>query len=113
MGPTRLIRITSTGNRRRDKRVSGFRLKATVGGVPGIVVNLSLGGASFETRLPGLENGMETTAVISFSDCDLELNVRVIAHEEDETVYGLAYMGLNRQAFDRIQKAVTNPHRGL
>lgn len=114
VGPTRLVRITSTGNRRKDKRVSGVSLPAIVDGIEGTIVNISLGGASFKAKKPGLEDGQEAQAVLHFSDCELELPVRVIAREEDNSLeYGLSYQGLNREAFDRIQKAVTSPHRGM
>lgn len=114
VGPTRLIRITSTGNRRRDKRVRNLKLPAVVGGVSGTIVNLSLGGASFRTESTGLENDMETDATFRFSDGDLTLPVRIISRDTDNTTeFGLSFMGLDRQSFDRIQRAVTNPLRGM
>ncbi|WP_259782854.1 PilZ domain-containing protein [Aestuariispira ectoiniformans] len=114
VGPTRLIRITATGDRRKDKRVSGISLPATVDDVKGTIVNISLGGVSFLAEKAALKNGHEAAVTIQFSDCDLEIPVRIIAHEDDtKQEYGLSFLGLDRKAFDRIQRAVTNPYRGM
>lgn len=114
MSHARLVRITPTGDRRKDKRVQ-VSLNANVGGIPGEIVNLSLGGAGFSTMVPGLEPGETTYAVIDFSEGSMEFEVEIIGREEedDSGIIGLHFINLNRQMFDRLQRAVVDPLHGL
>ncbi|RED49904.1 PilZ domain-containing protein [Aestuariispira insulae] len=108
----RLVRITPTDDRRRDKRMA-VEMTAMVGGIPGDVTDLSMAGFGFRTMVPGLEDGEETDAQLHFSDGPLELMVRIVIHEDDDDVYGVVFQGLDRNQFNRIQRAVTNPRHGL
>lgn len=107
----RLVRITPTDDRRRDKRLK-VNLTAMVGGIPGDIVDISMAGCGFQTMVPGLEDGEETDCILHFSDGDLELMVRVVVHDEDSDIYGMVFLGLDRHQFNRIQRIVTNPVHG-
>ncbi|MTI08541.1 MULTISPECIES: PilZ domain-containing protein [Curvivirga] len=112
MSQTYLHSWTPTGDKRKDKRVE-TALPVVVGSLTGTAINISMGGMGFTPDGLGLVPGMETHCILKFSSGPITLGCKVIHANRDMSVFGVQFLGLDKEAFEKIQFLITHPTKGL
>ncbi|MDX1737050.1 MAG: PilZ domain-containing protein [Alphaproteobacteria bacterium] len=112
MAITRLHSWAPTGEKRKDKRVE-TNLPASVGSINGAAINISMGGMGFQPDGYGLVPGMETHCILKFSSGPITLGCKVIHANRDMSVFGIEFMNLDKNAFQKLQYLVTHPLKGI
>lgn len=109
---SRLMQIIKPGDRRRERRVK-VRLPAEVGGIPGRVTDLSLGGFGFYPDQEGLEFGDEVMSVLRPDEfTEISIPSRIVGTDNEGMILCVAFTKVTPDLFDPLQDIITDQALG-
>lgn len=104
--------IIKPGDRRKERRVK-VRLPADVGGIPGRVTDISLGGFGFYPDNEGLDVGDEVMAVLRPDEfTEIEIPSRVVGTDDEGMILCVAFIKVADHHFDPLQDIITEQALG-
>jgi len=103
---TRFSRMFKKSERRKDRRTP-TTLKATLNNIEGSITDISLGGCGFfPNSKTQLEMGAEITMTLHLEDGDIYIPAKVVGHDNEYLVYGIAFLNVTPAIFDAIEHII-------
>lgn len=103
---TKFTRILKKTERRKDRRIP-TTLQASVGDIAGSITDISLGGCGFfpDTK-SHLKLGAEIAITLHLKGEDITIPAKIAGHDDDESIYGVAFLELTSATFDTIERII-------